>query len=106
MYDIAVIGDRDSVYAFAALGLHVMPAANREEALSILSRLDLTKYAVVYITEQLASQLEDELKKYDEARVPAIIPIPGISGNTGIGAASVKRCVERAVSSDIIGNAD
>ncbi len=103
MYDIAVIGDRDSVYAFAALGLHVMPAQDKEEALSLLSRLDLTKYAVVYITEQLASQLENELRQYTESPVPAIIPIPGISGNTGIGMESVKLAVERAVGSDIIG---
>ena len=104
MYDIAVIGDRDSVYAFAALGLHIMPAETREEALAVLSRLDLSKFAVVYITEQLASQLENELAQYADAPVPAIIPIPGISGNTGIGMAAVKSAVERAVGSDIIGD--
>ncbi len=36
--------------------------------------------------------------------LPAIIPIPAISGNTGIGIANVKKFVEQAEGSDIIFN--
>lgn len=32
----------------------------------------------------------------------AIIPIPGVSGNTGLGMRMVKKSVEQAVGSDII----
>ena len=32
MYKIAVMGDYDSIYGFAALGLDIYPAANRKEA--------------------------------------------------------------------------
>ena len=34
--------------------------------------------------------------------MPAIIQIPGISGNTGAGIAGVKKSVEIAVGSDIV----
>jgi V/A-type H+-transporting ATPase subunit F len=37
-------------------------------------------------------------------RLPAIIPIPGVSANTGMGMRNVKKSVERAVGSDIIFN--
>ena len=33
---------------------------------------------------------------------PAIIPIPGVAGNTGIGIRDVKQSVEKAVGSDIL----
>ena len=36
--------------------------------------------------------------------LPAIIPIPGVTGNTGMGIKMVKKSVEQAVGSDIIFN--
>ena len=38
------------------------------------------------------------------APLPAVVPIPGISGNTGLGLRQVKRSVEQAVGSDILAN--
>ncbi len=59
-------------------------------------------YAVIYITEALAAEIDEELDRYRSQRLPAIILIPGVSGNTGRGIAGVKRSVEQAVGSDII----
>jgi len=104
MYKVAVLGDRDSIYGFAAIGLETYPVSNAEEAAKILKELADSQYAVIYITESLQSVLESEINKYISERLPAIIPIPGVSGNTGIGMRSVKKSVERAVGSDIIFN--
>lgn len=104
MYKIAVLGDRDSIYGFAALGLHTFPVDNTEEAVKILKRLASGKYAVIYITEALQAKLETEIDHYRSERFPAIIPIPGVSGNTGTGILNVKKSVEQAVGSDIIFN--
>ena len=54
------------------------------------------------LTEQLAAQLSAEISKYSEELMPAIIQIPGISGNTGAGIENVKKSVETAVGSDIL----
>ena len=104
MYKIAVLGDRDSIYGFAALGLDTFPVDNPELAGRQLRQLAEGNYAVIYITEVLAAELERELDRYRQAPLPAIIPIPGISGNTGIGIKMVKKSVEQAVRSDIIFN--
>ena len=50
-YRIAVLGDRESVLGFKALGLDVFPAESVEEARSTLHRLAKENYAVVYLTE-------------------------------------------------------
>ena len=50
----------------------------------------------------LAAEIDEELNRYRSQRLPAIILIPGVSGNTGRGIAEVKRSVEQAVGSDII----
>jgi V/A-type H+/Na+-transporting ATPase subunit F len=104
MYRVAVLGDRDSIYGFAALGLDTYPAEDREEAVKILKTLADGQYAVIYITEALQAELETEIDRYITDYLPAIIPIPGVSGNTGKGMRNVKKSVERAVGSDIIFN--
>jgi V/A-type H+-transporting ATPase subunit F len=102
MYKIAVIGDFESVLGFKALGLDVYPASNSVEAGAILTRLANEEYGVIYITEDLA-QNNDAILRYKDAPLPAIIPIPGKNGSLGIGMASIKDCIERAVGADIIG---
>ena len=106
MYKIAVLGDRDSIYGFATLGLETFPVANAEEGEKTLKELAAKDYAVIYITESLQAEIYSEIEKYKEMRLPAIIPIPGVYGNTGQGMRDVKKLVEQAVGSDIIFNND
>ena len=51
---------------------------------------------------ELAALLEKEMKKQEEAMVPAVIPIPGVKGNTGLGIRRLSQSVEKAVGADII----
>ena len=102
MYKIAVLGDQDSVLGFKALGLDVFPAETVEEAKSTLHRLAREDYAVVYLTEQMARYMGEELARYKDDLTPAVILIPGKEGSLGIGMANVKKSVERAVGADIL----
>ena len=102
MYKIAVMGDVDSVLGFKALGLDVYPVAGPEEGHETLHRLARENYAIIYITEQLASQIPAEIARYQDALTPAVILIPGKEGSLGIGMNNVKNAVERAVGADIL----
>lgn len=102
MYKIAVIGDYDSIYGFAALGLDAYPVNTPEEAKETFMRLADGKVGIIYITEALAAVLKHEIDRYKEALVPAVIQIPGVNGNTGAGIDGVKKSVEQAVGSDIL----
>lgn len=102
MYRIAVVGDKDSVLGFKALGLDVYPVETAEEARRALHALAKENCAIIYLTEQLAAQLQAEIARYQDALTPAIILIPGKEGSLGIGMASVKTAVERAVGADIL----
>lgn len=102
MYKIAVMGDRDSIYGFAAVGLTPFPITDTEEAAAKLKSLVDSNYAVIYITEELANRIQKEIDYFSDRDLPAIILIPGVFGNTGKGIQAVKHSVERAVGSDII----
>ena len=102
MYKIAVMGSYDSIYGFASLGLDTFPVEDFQEAETKLKNLISGGYGVIYMTEELAAGLTEEIEKYREQMLPAIILIPGISGNTGEGIRGVKKSVEQAVGSDIL----
>lgn len=101
-YRIAVLGDRESVLGFKALGLDVFPAETVENAKRTLLQLAKENYAVIYLTEQLAQYMPEELARYKDDLTPAIILIPSKEGSLGIGMANVKKSVERAVGADIL----
>ena len=102
MYKIGVLGDRDSVLGFRALGLSVFFADTPEKAKPILHKMVRQEYAIIYLTESLAAPLKPEIDRYKDTPTPAIILIPGKSGSLGIGASSLKEAVERAVGADIL----
>ncbi len=102
MYKIGVLGERDSVLGFRALGLSVFFADTAEKAKPILHKMVRKEYAIIYITESLAAQLKSEIDRYKDTPTPAIILIPGKSGSLGIGSTSLKDAVERAVGADIL----
>lgn len=101
MYKIAVMGDRDSVLGFKALGLEVYFVEDADSARHTLHRLAGEDYAVIYLTEQLAQNLQSEIARYKDALMPAIILIPGKGGSLGLAEAGLQNAVERAVGADI-----
>lgn len=102
MYRIAVLGEYDSIYGFATLGLETFPVSDAEQGSTQLRRLAESGYAVIYVTESMAEQIKKEIERYKTQMLPAIILIPGVSGNTSAGINGVKKSVEQAVGSDIL----
>ena len=101
MYKIAVLGDRDSVMGFKALGLDTFFVDEADEARHTLHRIAKEEYAIIYITEQLAQLVPADIARYKTETTPAIILIPGKSGSLGLGAQALQTAIERAVGADI-----
>ncbi len=103
MYKICIIGDRDSVIGFMALGFSVYEAEDVQTASRVLREVASDgKNAVIFIVENYAIALEEEIAKYKDMPLPAIVPVPGKNGSTGYGMANVRSAVERAVGTDIL----
>ncbi len=101
--NIAVIGDSESIKGFGAVGLDIYPCEANEEAAQLFRKIaDSDRYAVIFLTEELFAITEKERKRYEGKQTPAVIPIPGVKGNTGIGSKRLSSFVEQAVGSDIL----
>jgi len=84
------------------VGFDVADTSNREQALESLSDFASKNYAVIFVTEQVAQLVGDEIEKYKDAPFPAIIILPNNRGSSGMGMRAVKKSVERAVGADIL----
>lgn len=103
MYKIAIIGDRDSVLGYMALGFATFEAADAEEAGRLLTKLVRDEsYAIIFLIENYAEKLVAETAKYKDMPLPAIVSVPGKNGSDGFGMNNIKSAVERAVGADIL----
>ena len=98
---IAVVGPKDAVLAFRALGVTVAPAQEPEAVSQAIFRLAKEGYAVIFVTEEEAEGAREMIARFAEP-LPAIIPIPGASGANGFGMRAVRANVEKAVGVDIL----
>ena len=102
MYKIAVIGDKDSVLAFRALGVHVFTAIEGNEARRIIGKLAKEEYGIIFVTEQLAQEIPETIQRYNNEVIPAVILIPSNRGSLNIGLDNINKNVEKAVGSNIL----
>ena len=61
MHRIAVVGEKDSIYGFAALGLEIFSVKNPLEAKTIIKRLISENVAIIYLTESIIADIYHEL---------------------------------------------
>jgi V/A-type H+-transporting ATPase subunit F len=104
MYKLGVIGDGDTVLAFKALGIDTFPVNDAEQARINLKKAVADNYAVIFLTEQLAQQMDEVIAEYREKVLPSIVLIPNSKGSLGIGIENVKLSVEKAIGVDILFN--
>jgi len=102
MHKIGIIGDADSVLGFKVFGLDAYACNTDDEAAQVLHKIVKEDYGIIYITEKYYKDIGNEIAKYQDLRIPAIVPIPGIDGSHGVGLSNVKKAVERAVGADIL----
>ena len=101
-YKIAVIGDKDSILGFKTIGVDTFSVTNSEAALKALKQLVSDNYGVIFITEELARELEDIITDLNKRYLPAVVLIPNSKGALGIGIEQIKKNVEKAIGADIL----
>lgn len=102
MYRVAVIGDKDSVLMFKALGVDVYTAVNGDMAKKLVNKLAKEDVGIIFITEDFAAKIQDTIDKYREEMTPAIILIPSNKEDLGFGMADINKSVEKAVGANIL----
>lgn len=104
MYKVGVIGDMDSIMGFLAIGIDIFPAYEAQEIKRTIINLAEQNYGIIYITEKASLLAGDIIDRYNDSQLPAIIIIPGIGQNLGIGMTNIRESSKRAIGADILFN--
>ena len=56
MYKIAVVGDKESILGFSAIGMDMYPAYEENDIKQIIPKLIEEDYAIIYITENVSKK--------------------------------------------------
>jgi V/A-type H+-transporting ATPase subunit F len=102
MYKVAVVGDKDSILGFKALGVVTYPVTDGEEAARVLSKIVKEKVAVVCITEPVAQKIMPQIQELNKKLLPAVVLIPNNQGTLGLGMMQIKKNAEKAIGADIL----
>jgi len=108
-HELAIVGPREIVLGFKAIGLTTVFARTAEESLKKLWELkneligDQSKYAIIFIFESHAKDMPiEEYKRLTKDPLPAIIALPGPEGSSGFGLERLGQIVEKAIGSNIL----
>lgn len=102
MHRIAVVGEKDCIYGFAAIGLETFFTHSSSEAKTIVKRLINQNFSVIFLTESIIAEIFQELSALTVNSFVSIVPIPGALGETKIGVENLKNAVVKAVGTDIL----
>ncbi len=102
-YKIAIIGEKDEIYAFSLLGMKVFyMTANDPDLANKVKKLIQQDYGVLFMTEKIAKQIPSLVAQYDDEFMPAIILIPSDYQATSMGLERLNDSVIKAVGRQIL----
>ncbi|OGC25026.1 hypothetical protein A2291_01765 [candidate division WOR-1 bacterium RIFOXYB2_FULL_42_35] len=104
MHKIKIIGPKYLVAPLALLGLEIHAADSEAEAKTALDSIASKKEpALIFITERLAVDLQEEIDKLNEKAGLTVAMIPDNLGSSGLAAANIKKLVKNSIGADVIG---
>ena len=102
MPEIAMIGDRDSILGFRALGVAIFPTNTKDESVEALREVVKQEYKVAFITEQMSPNPGEIASIIGDRTFLVITMIPSNRGSTGLAMKRLKTLVRKAAGADIL----
>jgi V/A-type H+-transporting ATPase subunit F len=104
--DVAVVGDKDSILCFRAIGVSTFPVSEVAEARAVVRKLIQERVSVIFVTEQIAQGMMDLVDELARESLPSIVLIPNNQGTLGLGMDRIRQTVTKAVGADIFGKGE
>ena len=98
---IAVIGNKDSVLVFKAVGCDVLGVEDSSKVRNILNKA-LKEYKLIFITDNYASLVEDIILDTQLSAYPVVTVIPSGTGKSDYALKQISLGVEKALGVNIL----
>ncbi|MBI4753017.1 V-type ATP synthase subunit F [Candidatus Desantisbacteria bacterium] len=101
MSNIAIIGDKDTIWPFKAFGFATYSIKDIKNANEILKNTLDKEYSIIFVTEDVFRQCEQQIQEIQSLPVSAIVILPNNQGSQGIGQGRLQQILRKAVGSEI-----
>ena len=98
---IAAVGEHSSVILFHTAGIITKSVTTAEEAEKAVQHFVKEGYEIIFLSERLAAEMEDTIKRYRAAAYPLILPVPDRNGATGYSMGRIVGNMEKAIGTNI-----
>ena len=98
--DTAMLSKGESALAFKAAGVDAYTETDTEKLRATFRKL-LTRYKVIFVTDDVAFELDDLIKRTLEQPYPVVVPVPGDDGSSEYAQRQIREQTERALGVDI-----
>ena len=102
MHKIGIVGNKDSILGFKALGVQVFPVDESGDVEATIKAMINDEFSLIYITEKAALKAERLIQDCRGSVLPIIILVPDHSGSLGLGMQSLKETTIKAIGADIL----
>ncbi|HHZ11320.1 MAG TPA: V-type ATP synthase subunit F [Acholeplasmataceae bacterium] len=99
--NIAAIGTDDTILLFNAVGIKTFIVKDAAAAERTVFELANQRCRIIYLSEELYTQIPETLEKYKSSAYPILIPIPTKEKSEGVGLEKIRENVEKAIGFDI-----
>lgn len=101
MNPIAFIGDKESITGFKAFGVSIYPVEDTGKAKEVFGKVIQNEHKLIFITEDLAGYLEEEINQYFAKAYPIISIFPGLKKAETSGEEQIMKIIEQTIGSNI-----
>ena len=98
---IAAFGEKDIMLIFKAIGVEVFPVSKNSKFEEQLEKLVMEGYAVIFITETVAVQINSVIKKYMNKTLPSIVVIPSLGKKQNYAVDILRQAIVKAMGVDL-----
>ena len=103
---VAAIGEKDIITIFKSAGVDIFPLKGDKDKISEaedrLRQLVSEGYGIIFMTETIASELDNLIREYANEAVPSIVVIPGLGERNDYAVNNLRRAIIKAVGADIM----
>lgn len=100
---VAIIGNENIVLPLKSIGMEIVGIQNKEDGQNFFRKLKESgdEYGIVFVTSDWYKILEDEIMKFANKSLPAIISLPSPTEKEGETLAVLDKLMERAIGSKL-----
>ena len=99
---IAFVGDKESISGFKAFGVEIYIVEDYARSHEVFEEVIKHEHKLIFITEDLADHLEEEINKYFSQAYPIISIFPGLKESESSGEERILKIIEQTIGSNIL----